>query len=190
MKTIIKTFITTAVLLLSVCCCGNRTTTEKNQQNKPVAAESNDKAQPVDDSNLNFLGISLGLSQNEIVNQLQKKGFKPMQSNKYMTEMQGDVYGKQASVTVETTDDQKIIISVRDLETYTLKQAQQRLDELQPHFQRDEPEEVLAFDTMEGVRLMQKGGKIDLYYYTGEEVEGSSDYYIVSLKLCNQDFSE
>ncbi|MBP5137311.1 MAG: hypothetical protein ILP23_08340, partial [Paludibacteraceae bacterium] len=153
MKTIIKTFITTAVLLLSVCCCGNRTTTEKNQQNKPVAAESNDKAQPVDDSNLNFLGISLGLSQNEIVNQLQKKGFKPMQSNKYMTEMQGDVYGKQASVTVETTDDQKIIISVRDLETYTLKQAQQRLDELQPHFQRDEPEEVLAFDTMEGVRL-------------------------------------
>ena len=143
-----------------------------------------------DDKNLFFMGISLGQTQSEIVAQLQKKGFKPMQSNKYMTEMQGDVYGKQASATEETTDDQKIIISVRDLETYTLKQAQQRLDELQPHFQREEPEEVLAFDTMEGVRLIQKGGKIDLYYYNEDEVEGSSDYYIVALKLCNQDFSE
>ena len=143
-----------------------------------------------DDGNLSFMGISLGQSLSDIVAQLGEKGFKTVQSNKYMTEMQGDVYGKQASVTVETTDDQKIIISVRDLETYTLKQAQQRLDELQPHFQRDEPEEVLAFDTMEGVRLMQKGGKIDLYYYNEDEVEGTSDYYIVAVKLCNQDFTE
>lgn len=143
-----------------------------------------------DDGNLIFMGISLGQTPSEIVAQLKEKGFKTVQTNKYMIEMQGDVYGKQASVTVETTDDQKIIVSVRDLKPYTLKQAQQRLDELQPHFQRGEEPLVLAFDTMEGSRLMQKGGKIDLYYYNEDEVEGTSDYYIVAVKLCNQDFNE
>lgn len=191
MKTTIKTIAMTAVMLLSVCSCGNRATTNTTEQNQPVAAAGqNDEAQPVDDGNLHFMGISLGQTQSEIVAQLQEKGFKTVQSNKYMTETQGDVYGKLASVTVETTDDQKIIMSVRDLEPCSLEQAQQRLDELQPHFQRDEPEEVLAFDTMEGVRLMQKGGKIDLYYYNEDEVEGTSDYYIVALKLYNQDFTE
>lgn len=169
----------------------NRLKTESEQRIKNLK-NNDDKGKVLisDDKNLFFMGISLGLSQSEIVSQLQKKGFKPMQSNKYMTETQGEVYGKQASVTVETTDDQKIIVSVRDLEPCTLKQAQQRLDELKPHFQRDEPEEAIAFDTMEGIRLMQKGGKIDLYYYNEDEVEGTSDYYIVALKLCNQDFSE
>lgn len=143
-----------------------------------------------DDGNLSFMGISLGLAPSEIVAQLQEKGFKTVQTNKYMIEMQGDVYGKQASVTVEQTDDQKIILSVLDLEPYTLKQAQQRLDELQPHFQGDEAALVLAFDTMEGYRFMKKGGKIDLYYYNEDEVEGTSDYYIVAVKLCNQDFNE
>lgn len=149
-----------------------------------------EQSSPVDDGNLNFMGISLGQPQGKIVSQLQEKGFKTTQSNKYMTELQGEFYGKQASVTVETTDDQKIIVSVRDLESYTLKQAQQRLNELQPHLQRDEIEEVLAFDTMEGCRFRQEGGRIDLYYYNEDEVEGSSDYYVVAVKLCNQDFSE
>ena len=169
----------------------NRLKTESEQRIKNLK-NNDDKGKVLisDDKNLFFLGISLGLSQSEIVSQLQKKGFKSMQSNKYMTEMQGDVYGKQASVTVETTDDQKIIISVLDLDPYTLKQAQQRLDELKPQVQGDVLEEILSWDTMEGFRFMQKGGKIDLYYYNEDEVEGTSDYYIVALKLCNQDFSE
>lgn len=169
----------------------NRLKTESEQRIENLK-NNDDKGKELvsDDKNLFFQGISLGQTREAIVSQLNGKGFKTVQSNKYMTETQGTYYDKPASVSVEETSDNKIVVYVRETKLYPLKQAQQRLDELKPQVQGDVMEEILAWDTMEGYRFMQKGGKIELFYYNEDEVDGSSNYYIVAVRFCNQDFSE
>lgn len=147
------------------------------------------KETTVDDNNLNLLGISLGQPKDTLVKAFAAKGFKTVKLEYDDQRTRGDYYGKLANLTIDEYKG-KAIVEMMDVKSYTLNQAKQRLDQLKKQLQGDELEEIMAGDGMDGYRFMQKGGKIELYYYNEDEMDGASDHYIVVTKFYNQDFSE
>jgi len=143
-----------------------------------------------DDSNLNILGISLGQSKSAIESQLKAKGFKEVMI--YDTkETQGEFYGKTAAVYVYE-DDGKVTVSLRDVNSYSLAQAKERVEQLKQQLQGNGTAKKW---TGMGIadpsyRIMQKGGKIEIEYHDEDEENGDSGSYIVTCSFHNQDFTE
>lgn len=144
----------------------------------------------VDDSNLNILGISLGQSKGTIESQLKAKGFKEVTIYD-AKETQGDFFGKTAAVYVYEYDG-KVTVSLRDVNSYSLTQAKERVEQLK--------QQLLGNGTAKkwtgmgiadpSYRIMQKGGKIEIEYHDEDEENGDSGSYTVTCSFHNQDFTE
>lgn len=141
-----------------------------------------------DDSNLNILGISLGQSKSAIESQLKAKGFKEVMI--YDTkETQGEFYGKTAAVYVYE-DDGKVTVSLRDVNSYSLAQAKERVEQLKQQLQGNGTAKKWTGAEEPSYRIIQKGGKIEIEYHDEDEVNGDSGSYIVTCTFRNQDFTE
>lgn len=142
------------------------------------------------DSNLNILGVSLGQSKGTIESQLKAKGFKEVTIYD-AKETQGDFYGKTAAVYVYEYDG-KVTVSLRDVNSYSLTQAKERVEQLK--------QQLLGNGTAKkwtgmgiadpSYRIMQKGGKIEIEYHDEDEENGDSGSYTVTCSFHNHDFAE
>jgi len=147
-------------------------------------------ASTADDSNLNVLGISLGQSKGAIESQLKAKGFKEVTIYD-AKELQGDFCGKTAAVYVDEYDG-KVTVSLRDVNSYSLAQAKERVEQLKQQLQGNGTAKKW---TGMGIadpsyRIMQKGGKIEIEYHDEDEENGDSGSYTVTCSFHNQDFTE
>lgn len=144
----------------------------------------------VDDTNLNILGISLGQSKDAIESQLKGKGFKEVTI--YDTkETQGDFYGKTAVVYVYEYDG-KVTVSLRDVKSYSLNQAKERVEQMKQQLQGNgTAKKLTGMGFAEpSYRIMLKGGKIEIEYHDEDEENGDSGSYMVTCSFHNHDFTE
>lgn len=144
----------------------------------------------VDDSNLNILGISLGQSKGAIESQLKAKGFKEVTIYD-AKETQGDFFGKTAAVYVYEYDG-KVTVSLRDVDSYSLDQAKERVEQLKQQLQGNgTAKKWTGMGIVDpSYRIMQKGGKIEIEYHDEDEENGDSGSYTVTCSFHNHDFTE